>query len=394
MNVPFLDLKRQYAKLQEEIEPKMIECLRSTMYVNGPYVAALEKELSEYTGAKHSITCANGTDALILALRACNVQSGDEVITSPFSFFATAEAIASIGAIPVFVDIQEDTFNIDPSKIEQAITAKTKAIMPVHIFGQPAAMDEIMAVAKKHKLRVIEDAAQGIGATYKGKNVGNIGDITCFSFYPTKNLGAYGDAGMVCTNDDELACITRALKEHGAGKNGALAKSYLTGETLEIQSQESGSALYDPFKYYNYLIGYNSRLDAMQAVILSVKLPHLDAYNKARAEIAERYNENLKNCITPIISQDVTSCWHQYAIRTSKKDELLQFLSEEHIGAGAFYPVPLHLQKAFENLGYKEGSMPIAEKISSESVCLPIFPELTIEEQEYVIAKINAFLEA
>lgn len=391
MKVSFFDLKRQYEQLAPAVEPKVLEVLRSCAYVGGPYVAELEKSLAVYLGVKHVVTCANGTDAITLAVRACGIMPGDEVITTPFSFFATAEAIAVAGAVPVFVDIREDDLNIDPAKIEAAITEKTKAIMPVHIFGQPAAMDEIGAIAKKHNLRVIEDAAQAIGAEYKGKKIGTVGDVTTFSFYPTKNLGAFGDAGMVTTNDDTLAVVLRSFREHGAGKNGAMAREAITGKPEVLETGEKADGLYDPYKYYNYLNAYNSRLDAVQAVILNEKLPHLDTYNEKRAAIAAFYGEHLHGVRVPVEMPGTHCCWHQYAIRTDKKFELVDYLGGQGIGVGAFYPVPLHLQKAFDSLGYKEGSLPVAEQVCRESVCLPIYPELTREEQEAVVAAINAF---
>ncbi len=394
MGVAFLDLKRQYAMLQDELETVAIEVLRSGAYVGGKYVAEFEKNVAQYLGVKYVIGCANGTDALMLALRACNVKPGDEVITSPFTFFATAEAIASIGAIPVFVDVKESDFNIDSSLIETKITSRTKVIMPVHIFGSPADMDGINAIAKKHGLKVIEDAAQAIGSEYKGKKIGGTADIGCFSFYPTKNLGAFGDAGMVATNDDELATILLALREHGAAKNGAIARELLYGIKDEFATKLGEvDALYNPYKYYNYLIGYNSRLDAIQAALLNVKLKRLDVFNGKRASVAARYNEKLAaHVIVPRVSDDVKCCYHQYAIRTVMKEQLGAFLAEKGIGSGAFYPVPLHLQKAFDDLGYSEGALPVAELLAKQTVCLPIFPELTEEEVNAVADAIIEFV--
>jgi len=392
MNVPFLDLKRQYDRLKEELEPKVIEVMRSGAYIGGKYVDAFEAQMRDYLNVKHVISCANGTDAIMLALRACGVDAGDEVITTPFTFFATGEAIAAIGAIPVFVDVKESDFNIDPSLIEAKITNKTKVVLPVHIFGFPCDMDKINAIAKKHSLHVVEDAAQAIGCEYNGAKVGQSDNLVTFSFYPTKNLGAFGDAGMVTTNDDDLALITRAMKQHGMAKSGAKARELLYGEKDEFAMEADTDALYNPYKYYNYLIAYNSRLDAMQAVILSIKLRYLDEFTRKRARIAKLYDEGLKDIvITPTPPKDGISCYHQYVIRTKQKDELSAFLADKEIETGAFYPVPLHLQKAFSYLGYKGGDMPVSEMLSKETVCLPIFPELTDEEADAVIAAIKGF---
>lgn len=390
MSIPFLDLKRQYENIKNEIEPKVLEILSSGAYIGGKYVAELEEGMKQYLGAKHVITCANGTDALVLALRAYGVKAGDEVITTAFTFFATAEAIASIGAIPVFCDVDVNTYNIDVNLIEGKITSKTKAIMPVHIFGLPANLDEIYDIADKHGLAVIEDSAQAIGSTYKGKKIGNTRGIATFSFYPTKNLGAMGDAGMLTTNDDNLATIIRAYKEHGMGKNGAIAREILTGEKDEFKEDVNTDALYNPYKYFNYVIGYNSRLDGIQAGILSIKLKYIDKYNKDRARVANIYNTNLNSIVELPISCDDT-CHHQYVIKTPEKEELAEFLSSKNIGSGAFYPVPMHLQKAFSNLGYKLGDFPIAEKLCSETVCLPIFPELTDGEAMEVANAVKEF---
>lgn len=391
MSIPFLDLKRQYENIKNEVEPKVLEILGSGAYIGGKYVTELEEQMKKYLGVKHVISCANGTDALVLALRAYGVKAGDEVITTAFTFFATAEAIASIGAIPVFCDVEIDSYNIDVNLIKSKITAKTKAIMPVHIFGLPANLDEIYAIADKHGLAVIEDSAQAIGSVYKGKKIGNTRGIATFSFYPTKNLGAMGDAGMLTTNDDNLATIIRAYKEHGMGKNGAIARELLTGEKDEFKEEASGDALYNPYKYFNYVIGYNSRLDGIQAGILSIKLKYIDEYNKERARVANIYNKELKNIVELPISNSDT-CHHQYVIKTSKKEELAEFLSSKNIGSGAFYPVPMHMQKAFSSLGYKLGDFPIAEKLCTETVCLPIFPELTDDEAMITASAVKEFL--
>ena len=392
MKVPFLDLKRQYEKVKTEIEAQVIEVMRSGSYIGGRYVEDFETQMKEYLNVGHVISCANGTDAIMLALRACNIGAGDEVITTPFTFFATAEAIAAIGAVPVFTDVHESDFNIDPSLIEAKITNKTKAVLPVHLFGHPCNMDEINSIASKHGIRVVEDAAQAIGAGYGGKMVGKTSNLVTFSFYPTKNLGAFGDAGMVTTDDESLALTVRAFREHGMAKNGAKAREFLFGESDMFAKESNTDALYNPYKYYNYLVAYNSRLDAMQAAILSVKLKYLDGYNKNRRRIAKLYDNGLKDyVIIPPHPTNGISCYHQYVIRTKHKDKLSTYLAEKGIGTGAFYPVPLNLQKAFSYLGYKKGDMPVSEKLSGETVCLPIFPELTDEEVEYVIQSIKEF---
>ena len=396
LKIPFFDLKRQYLGLQEELEKAVGECMLSCAYIDGPAVKALEAELAQFLQVKHVITCGNGTDAIKLALRALGVKPGDEVITTPFTFFATAEAVAAIGAVPVFVDIDPLTLNMDPSKIEAAITPKTRAIMPVHIFGMPADMDRINGIAKKHALRVVEDACQAVGATYNGQMIGNLADAGCFSFYPTKNLAALGDGGMITTNSDEVAVACRAIKAHGAGKLGVQAAMSLglpVGET-EFSEQNQGDSLYDPYKYYNYLIGENSRLDSVQAAVLSVKLRHLDKLTQMRTAIAARYEEGLKHTplrLPPLERPGITQCWHQYCVLAPDKEALIAYLGKAQIGSGAFYPVPLHLQKAFFGLGYQPGSLPVAEQVCTQSVCLPIFPELALDEQEYIIATIAAF---
>ncbi len=396
MEVPFLDLKMQYKEIKGEVEPLILEVMESCSYVEGTYVRNFEKQMEEYLSVRHVGTCSNGTDALVLALKACDVQPGDEVITTPFTFFATAEAIASTGAIPVFVDIKENDYTIDPKEIEQAITSKTKAILPVHIFGAMCDMDSIMDIAKRHGLKVIEDDAQAIGSEYKAKKAGTLGDVGCFSFYPTKNLGGAGDGGMVTTNDDGLAKIIRAYKDHGAGQNGAEAFALLGLGDEELSINEAVTGLYNPYRYYNYLIGYNSRLGALQAAVLSVKLRHLDHYNSRRAEIAAMYFEGLTDKLRkPVYSADMKSCWHQFVVRSEYKQELCSYLTQNGVGNGTFYPVPLHKQKAFNssNCGNPNAHLPIAEKLSLQSVCLPIFPEMTDEQVRYVIDVTNKFYE-
>jgi dTDP-4-amino-4,6-dideoxygalactose transaminase len=394
MNIPLLDLKRQYNELKIEIETEVLSCLESGVYIQGNNVKSLESELEAYLNVKHAITVANGTDALVIALKVAGIKAGDEVITTPFTFFATAEAIAVLGAVPVFADINENSFNIDPACIESKITSKTKCILPVHIFGQPAEMDEINAIARKYNLIVIEDACQAIGSQYKGRKVGGLGDMACFSFFPTKNLGCFGDGGLITTNDDKLAVICRALREHGGGKNGATAKQYIDGSEPESNEFQAENSLYNPYKYFNYIIGFNSRLDAIQAAILRIKLKYLDKWNNMRLKNANMYNQKLSKCDLklPTTTDGCSHVWHQYAICHKKKHELISFLSSKGITAGVFYPIPLHLQKALEYLGYKLGDFPIAEKVTSESVCLPIYPELNENEIEYISQCIKEFV--
>ncbi|MDU2545441.1 MAG: DegT/DnrJ/EryC1/StrS family aminotransferase, partial [Finegoldia magna] len=266
MNIPLLNLKRQYKNIEEEVNANVLECFKNAQYIMGENVKQFEKEIAEKIGVKHAITVGNGTDALIIALKSLGIKEGDEVITTDYTFFATAEAIRFVGATPVFCDVELDTYNIDPSQIEEKITDKTKAIICVHLFGNACKMDEINDIAKRHNLYVVEDAAQAINSQYKGKNVGNLGDIACFSFFPTKNLGCFGDGGMITTNDDDLATIIRALKVHGSGENGMKAYAILNDEEVEVVEQNSGdNTVYNPLKYYNYLIGHNSRLDEIQA---------------------------------------------------------------------------------------------------------------------------------
>lgn len=394
--VPFLDLKQQYQLIQKEAEEALTEVLQSCCYIGGRYVQEFEEAVAEYLGAGHAAGCGSGTAALMLALRACGIRPGDEVITTPFTFFATAEAVAAIGAVPVFVDIKPEDYTIDPDQIADAVCEKTKAILPVHIFGAVCEMDSIMDIARKHGLKVIEDAAQAIGSEYKGRKAGTIGDAGCFSFYPTKNLGGCGDGGLVTVNDDRLDVIVRALREHGAGKNGAQAFSFLeqTGTEAVAECTEAADELYDPYKYYNYLIGYNSRLDAIQARILQIRLKYLEQFNMQRTHIAEMYRQGLTDAvILPSYSSDIKTCWHQFVIRSGHKQELCSYLSAHGIGNGTFYPVPLHKQKAFRTGNCKnyDSPLPVAEKICAQSVCLPVYPEMTDEQVQLVIDTVNDF---
>jgi dTDP-4-amino-4,6-dideoxygalactose transaminase len=369
MKVPMLDLSEQYLSLRDEMLQVLDEVMKSSRFILGENVKKLEQDVAAYSRVKHGIGVANGSDALHISLQACGVKEGDEVITTPFTFFATAGAIARCGAKPVFVDIDLDTYNIDPKQIEEKITDRTKAIIPVHLYGQAADMDPIIEIAKKYNLYIIEDAAQAIGAEYKGRRTGELGDAACYSFFPTKNLGAYGDAGMIVTNDDELAEKMRVIRVHGSKP-----------------------------KYYHHVLGYNSRLDEMQAAILNVKFPHLDEWSEKRRAIARRYthllNEKLGDkVVTPFEAEECYHVFHQYTIRVEKRDELQQFLKENGVATMIYYPLALHMQPVFADLGYKEGDFPNAEKAAKEAISLPMFPELKEEQQDYVVEMIAKFFE-
>lgn len=396
--IPFFNLSRQYEEIKEDVENTVCDVLRSGQYIEGPAVKKLEQELCNYLGSRYVVTCGNGTDALRIALQAVGVSQGDEVIVTSFSFFATAEAIAQLGAIPVFADISPDDFNICAEDIKQKISPKTKAILPVHIFGMPADMDEINALAAENGIPVIEDACQAIGAEYKGKKTGVLGSMGCFSFYPTKNLGAFGDGGMITTNDSRLANICHAIKSHAAGRVGGEAYESLYHKKVKELEQLNYAAmdggLYDPCKYYNYFIGGNSRLDSIQAAVLLVKLKYLDTFNEKRRRTAARYSEELAGLplhVPKVNRADRSSCWHQYAVLCDKKNALIRHLENNGIGTGSFYPVPLHMQRAFEHLGYQDGSLPVAEDVCKRSVCLPIFPELKDDEVTYIIDVVKKF---
>ncbi len=356
--IPIIDSKRQYATIGSEVEKAVCEVLRSGSYILGPNAKALESELAEFLNVKYTVGLNSGTDALHLALRALDIGAGDEVITTAFTFVATTEAIGIVGAKPVFVDINPDTFNIDPDKIEAAITPRTKAIIPVHLYGQPCEMDKIMDIAKRHNLRVIEDCCQAIGATYKGQTVGTFGDFGCLSFYPTKNLGAMGDGGLLMMNSETLRDRVVALRNHG----GAV-------------------------RYHHDEIGVNSRLDEIQAAILRVKLPHLKSWNEQRRKHAAYYNKLFANCadiVTPVEAADTYCIYHQYTVKIPNRDAVHQMLRDRGVGAMLYYPIPLHLQKVHEYLGVGKGSLPHTEKDTELVISLPMFPELTEEEQDTV----------
>lgn len=388
MNIPLIDLKAQYESLADELNKVTLQVLSSANYILGKNVTEFEKEFAEYVGVKHAISVGNGTDALVLALKAMGIGEGDEVITTPFTFFATAESISAVGAIPVFVDVRKDTFNIDTSKIEDKITKNTKAIMPVHIFGQAADMDEINEIAKKHNLLVIEDACQAIGGKYKGRNIGSLGDIACFSFFPTKNLGCAGDGGMIVTDNDDLAVIARALRTHGSGENGQKAFNLLNNIEEKVQTSEgSNDTIYNPLKYYNYLIGYNTRLDAIQAAILRVKIREIDKWNSRRREIVEQYNEAFKDLdlVIPVCDENNQHVYHMYILQSEDREGMLSKLKDKGVATGVYYPVPLHLQKVYKDLGYKEGDMPVSEYLSHRTFAIPVYPELNEEQIKYII---------
>ena len=361
MKINFIDLQSQYQMYKDEIDKEIQEVLDTSIYIGGNKIATLEKNLASFTGCKHAIACSSGTDALILALMAIGIKPGDEVITTPFTFIATAEAIAFLGAKPVFVDINEKTYNIDETKIEEKITSKTKAIIPVSLFGQVSNMDTINDIAKKYNLKVIEDAAQSFGAEYKGKKSCNLCDIGITSFFPAKPLGCYGDGGAVFTNDDYLSQKIRILLNHG-----------------QVE------------QYRHKYIGINGRLDAIQAGVLNVKLKYYNKEIETRQRRAKRYNECLKNVILPYIEKHNLSVWAQYCIRVENRDELLKKCQKKGVPIGIYYPIPLHLQEVFKYLGYKKGDFPIAEKVSKEIMALPMSAFLSDEEQDCIIEVINA----
>lgn len=372
--VPALDLKAQYQTIREEIDPVVRAVVESQYFVMGPEVTGLEAEIAAYCGARHAIGCSSGSDALLLPLLALGIGPGDEVVTTPYSFFATAGAIWRTGARPVFVDIEPDTFNIDPWRLEAAITPNTKVILPVHLYGQVANMGPILAIAQKRGLFILEDAAQAIGAAYQGQRSGSLGDAAAFSFYPSKNLGAFGDAGLVTVADDDLAKRIARLRVHGM----------------------------EP-KYYHHEVGYNARLDALQAAILRVKLRHLDQWTSRRRAVAERYRELFESsglvgseCVTlPVERPGHFHVYNQFVVRVPEaaRDPLRAFLTEQKIGTEIYYPVPLHLQTCFASLGHRPGDFPEAETAARESLALPIYPELTDEALRRVVDSTAEFFQ-
>ncbi len=365
MPVQFFDITRQNKEIRGELDKTISEVVTSGRFIMGEKVEILEKDLAAYCGTKHAVGVASGTDALHLALLACGVKPGDEVITSPFTFVATAEAIAYCGAKPVFADIEPKTFNLDPAEVEKKITKKTKAILLVHLYGLACEMDKIMAIANKHNLKVIEDCAQAMGAKYQDKYVGKWGEAGCFSFFPTKNLGCFGDGGAITTNDETTASEIKVLRNHGSRKT-----------------------------YHHDIIGYNSRLDAIQAAILSIKLRKIEEYIDKRIKNAARYNTLLKDLpeITlPYAPDKAKHSYNQFTIKLNQRDKLFGFLKEKNIGVMVYYPLALHLQNAFAGLGYKKGDFPATESVQDKVLSLPIYPELTPQEIEEVCSVIKEF---
>ncbi len=364
MAVPLLDLSRQYAYLKPELDKAVINVLTHGRFILGPEVAELEKQIASYCKTKYAIGVASGTDALLIALHACGVGPGDEVITSNFSFFASAGVISRLGATPVFVDIEPDSYNLDPNLLEQAITKKTKVIMPVHLFGQMADMDPILDIARKHGLKVIEDGAQSIGAEYKSRPCGSIGDLGCFSFFPSKNLGAGGDAGIITTNDETLYELCKILREHGQKP-----------------------------QYYHRIVGYNSRLDTIQAAMLLVKLPYLRKWSEKRIAHAARYDRELANVpgiVTPrVMPYSTFHIYNQYTLASPKRQRVFEGLRGAGIGTAIYYPVPFHKQECFAYLGYKPDQFAHSTKAGDEVFSIPIYPEMTDAEQTEVITTVK-----
>lgn len=375
MRIPLLDLKAQYAAIKDEVKKAIDEVLESQVFILGPKVEELEKNIALYSQTKYAVGVSSGTDALLVSLMGLGIGPGDEVITTPFTFFATAGVISRLCARPVFVDIDPITYNIDPPKIERAITKKTKAIIPIHLYGQCADMDPILEIAKKHNLYVIEDAAQSIGAEYKGQKAGSMGDLGIFSFFPSKNLGGIGDGGMVVMNNEDLYEKVKILRVHGS-----------------------------KLKYFHKVVGGNFRLDALQAAVLIVKLKYLDRWSQGRQDNARDYDQQFKAAglvkkgliETPkaVYKDGGDKNYHiynQYTIRAKDRDRLAAFLGEKAIGMDIYYPVPLHLQKCYKDLGYKKGLFPAAEEAASSVLSLPVYPELTAEQKNYIVEKIAGF---
>ena len=363
MKVPILDLKAQYAAIKDEISPAINQVCQSQLFCLGPALTQFEEKIAQYCQSKYAIGLSSGSDALLVSLMALDIKPGDEVITSPFTFFATAGSVARLGAKPVFVDIDPHSYNIDPALIEEKITEKTRAIIPVHLFGQIAQMKNIMEIAERHNLVVIEDAAQSTGATQNGKKCGNFGLCGCFSFYPTKNLGTFGDGGMVTTNNESFAEKIKCLRDHGQKP-----------------------------RYFYKIIGGNFRLDCIQAAVLSVKLKYLNQWNDKRRQNAALYDNFFAGSEVkpPQIDSNNVSTYHQYTVTVPKRDRLKEYLAEKEIGSAIFYPHPLHLQECFRQLGYSKGDFPVAERLCEDVLSLPVYPELKKEQIEYVA---NAILE-
>lgn len=378
MNVPFLDLKVQYKSIQDEVLPMVTEAMANAAFIGGPQVSGFEQEFAEFCESKYCVGVNSGTDALRFALMAAGVGAGDEVITVPNTFIATTEAVSQVGARPVFVDIRPDTCNMDPDRLEDylrkrlapeasSLTPRPKAVIPVHLYGQPADMDAVLEIARKYDLVAIEDACQAHGALYKGKKAGSLGATGCFSFYPGKNLGAYGEGGAVVTQDEKIAQKIRMIRDHGQAR-----------------------------KYFHDMEGYNGRLDAIQAGVLRIKLKRLNDWNSARRKNAAYYNElltGLPGVIVPVEAAFADSVYHLYVIQVDDRDGLQKFLGEKGVATGLHYPLPLHMQKAYEHLGYRDGDFPVTEKVARNLLSLPMFPELTRAQIEYVAQSIKEWLE-
>lgn len=368
MKVPLLDLQAQYRPIRAEVMAAVEAVCDEQAFILGARVADLEKDIQSYVGASHAVGVASGTDAILLALMACGVGQGDEVVTVPYTFFATAGSISRLGAKPVFVDIKPDTYNLDPALIESAVTPRTKAVMPVHLYGQCADMEPILKTAAARKILVIEDAAQAIGATWRGRKAGALGHAGCFSFFPSKNLGGFGDGGMVTMNDGALADRVRMLRVHGSR-----------------------------VKYAHEMIGMNSRLDALQAAVLRVKLTHLEEWTKGRQRNAARYDTLFKDAglldrlTLPTVTAENRHVYNQYVIRAPRRDQLRTFLQAQGVGTEIYYPWPLHLQACYRDLGYRQGAFPQAERAAAETLALPIYAELAAEQQAYVVECIKKF---
>ena len=388
--IPVMNVQRQYASLQEELDTAALEVLHSGGYILGPKVADFEQQFADFCGAKYAVGVGNGTDALVISLLAAGIGAGDEVITTAMTFVSTAEAIAQVGATPVFVDIDADTYTMDPSKLEAAFTSKTKSVIPVHIYGQAADMDEIVRIAHAHNALVIEDCAQAAGAKYKERRTCSLGDMACVSFFPTKNLGAAGDAGIIVTDDEALYKGCMAYRVHGSGLNGAYTYARLNGQDFDESKVDFHGNL--P-KYYNYLVGFNSRLDALQAAMLSVKLPHLDDWNERRRKIATIYNEKITNPLftKPVVGEHNEHIFYVYPLKVTNRSAFRAYMEEKGIATGVYFPVPMHEQECFKKLGYKHGDFPVAEDLAEHGVTIPMFPELTSEEIEAVINAVNEF---
>lgn len=363
MKLNFIDLKQQYTKYKTEIDQGIADVINNTQFIRGPKVSELEQSLAKYVGVRFGIGVSSGTDALLLALMAYGVKSGDEIICPPFTFIATAEVIALLGAKPVFVDIDEKTYNINPSLIEEKINKNTKGIIPVSLYGQVADMDAISSIADKHGVFVVEDGCQSFGGTYKGKRSCGFKDIGVTSFFPSKPLGCYGDGGMIFTDNEEKAGVMKSLSDHGQEK-----------------------------RYKHKYIGINGRLDAIQAAVLLAKFMHFEEEVKLREIKGSYYNEGLKDVvITPYVEEYNTSVYAQYSIRTDRRDDLSKYLNDSGVPTAIHYPIPLHLQEAFSHLGYKKGDFPVSEKVSSEILSLPMSPFITQDEQDYVIGRVLEF---